>query len=195
MCLKKTKSIIFVFVIFFFNNQVNSEEIKIEQIINHLQQLKNFSVSFLQSTDNEISEGKISVKNKRIRIDYKKPTKILIILSKDKAMYYNHDLDEDEFFDPKDTSAWFFFEIFNNRNFFLNSNYSEKDNNIIIEKIGVVDEQKYNLKLFFEKNPIILRKIRLNLDQQIITLSVFGHNYNEKFDDNYFKLINPSFYD
>ena len=23
-------------------------------------------------------------------------------------MYYNYDLDEDEFFNPKDTSAWFF---------------------------------------------------------------------------------------
>ena len=36
------------------------------------------------------------------------PNKILIILDEDKAMYYDYELEEDEFFDPKNTSSWFF---------------------------------------------------------------------------------------
>ena len=51
-------------------------------------------------------------------------------------MYYNYDLDEDEFFDPRDTSAWFF-EIFNNLDFFVNSKISIDENNIIIKKEAI----------------------------------------------------------
>ena len=41
----------------------------------------------------------------------------MIVLDQDRGMYYNYELDEDEFFNPKDTSAWFFFEIFKNKKF------------------------------------------------------------------------------
>ena len=34
-------------------------------------------------------------------------------------MYYNYDLDEDEFFNPKDTSAWFFLIFLKIQIFFL----------------------------------------------------------------------------
>ena len=51
-------------------------------------------------------------------MEYTKPSKILIILDEDKAMYYNYDLEEDEFFDPRKTSAWFIDDVFNNNNFF-----------------------------------------------------------------------------
>ena len=32
---------------------------------------------------------------------------------------YNYDLEEEEFFNPKNTSAWFFYDIFRNPYFFL----------------------------------------------------------------------------
>ena len=44
----------------------------------------------------------------RVRVEYDYPTKILIILDENKAMYYDYELNEDEFFDPKKTIAWFF---------------------------------------------------------------------------------------
>ena len=148
----------------------------------------------MQKNNDDLSEGKISIGKDRVRVDYATPSKILIILSEKKAMYYNHDLDEDEFFDPKNTSAWFFFEIFNNLNFLLDSSVRKENKNIILKKTGMLDDEEYVLKIYLEDNPIILRKITLNLKNDTIDLSLFNHNYNENFTSKYFKLINPNFF-
>ena len=92
-------------------------------------------------------------------MEYTKPSKILIILDEDKAMYYNYDLEEDEFFDPRKTSAWFIDDVFNNNNFFLNSNVTENTDNIVLEKTVDNEEIEYEIKIIFENNPFILRKI------------------------------------
>ena len=110
-------------------------------------------------------------------------------------MYYNYDLDEDEFFDPRDTSAWFFFEIFNNLDFFVNSQVSIDENNIIIIKRGSLNDEDYKLTIFFENKPLTIRKIELEFGERELVLSFFNHNYFENFDKSYFKLINPSFFD
>ena len=138
---------------------------------------------------------KISIGDERVRVDYTSPTKILIIISNNKAMYYNYDLDEDEFFDPRDTSAWFFFEIFNNLDFFVNSPISIDENNIIIKKEGSLNDENYKLTIFFENKPLTIRKIELAIGERELILSFFNHNYFENFNKNYFKLINPSFFD
>ena len=109
-------------------------------------------------------------------------------------MYYNYDLQEDEFFDPKDTSAWFFFEIFNNMMFLQDSIVTNDKNNLILTKNGVNDDQRYTLKIYFENNPLVLRRVDLELDEIFLSLSFFNHDYNAKFDKNAFKLINPSFF-
>ena len=110
-------------------------------------------------------------------------------------MYYNYDLDEDEFFDPRDTSAWFFFEIFNNLDFFINSKISIDQNNIIIKKEGSLNDENYELTIFFENKPLTIRKIELAIGERELILSFFNHNYFANFNKNYFKLINPSFFD
>ena len=46
-------------------------------------------------------------------------------------MYYNYELEEDEFFNPKNTNAWFFYDIFRNPHFFKDSSIKEKSNDII----------------------------------------------------------------
>ena len=110
MCLKNNNLFIWIFIfVFFFIKAVFADEKEINNIINYLGGLKLFSSSFIQDDGESISEGKIFIGLKRVRVEYKTPSKILIILEKDKAMYYNYDLDEDEFFNPKDTAAWFFF--------------------------------------------------------------------------------------
>jgi hypothetical protein len=127
MFLKKNKNLYYIIlvIIFSFKNSLAADD-NINQIIKYLSSINNFSVSFIQEDVDNISEGKISVGDQRIRVDYLSPSKIIIILSKNKGMYYNIELDEDEFFDTRDTSAWFFFEIFNNPNFFLESNRRNK---------------------------------------------------------------------
>ena len=125
-------------------------------------------------------------------MEYTKPSKILIILDEDKAMYYNYDLEEDEFFDPRKTSAWFIDDVFNNNNFFLNSNVIENTDSVVLEKTVINEEIEYEIKIIFENNPFILRKIDILGDNFLLSLSFYNHKYNESFDEKFFKLINPS---
>ena len=196
MFLKKIKFFYFlIFVVNTLNFAVSAEETKTQFIKSYLKDLRYFSASFIQSDNQTISEGKIFIGKDRIRVEYSLPTKILIILDKNKAMYYNYELDEDEFFNPKDTSAWFFYDIFNNSDFFDNAKLNEIDNNLILEKIGNSEVGSFEIKVFFENNPLILRMVKLNLDNEYLELSFFNHKYNETFNKRFFKLINPSFFD
>ena len=78
------------------------------KILNHLNSLENFSASFIQNDSEDLSEGKVFIGKKRVRAEYLNPSKILIVLDEDKAMYYNYELEEDEFFDPKILMRGFF---------------------------------------------------------------------------------------
>ena len=71
MFLKKNNLIFFfVFILLFFNKISLGNEIKLPKIIKYLNSLDNFSATFLQSFDNEISEGKLFIGSKRVRTDY-----------------------------------------------------------------------------------------------------------------------------
>ena len=163
-------------------------------VLNYLKSLKNFSASFIQNDGINLSEGRVYIGEKRVRAEYLSPTKILIVLDDDKAMYYNYDLEEDEFFNPKNTNAWFFYDIFRNPYFFEESSLKLKNNELIIEKIGVdIDEKKFVIKVYFEKNPLVLRAVEVLFDNEFLKLSIYNHTYDEEFDKNFFKLINPKF--
>ena len=115
-------------------------------------------------------------------------------MDSDKAMYYNYELEEDEFFNPKDTNAWFFYEIFRNPVFFLDSLLEVQNNELIIEKNGVnIEGSRYLIRVIFEKNPITLRGVEFFFNEDFLKLSIYNHNYNEDFDEGFFKLINPKF--
>ena len=195
MCLRKNSFIYFIAIfIFFFQKNIFANESLNEKAFKYLNDLKFFSASFIQNDNQTVSEGKIFIGKNRIRVEYSLPTKILIILDKNKAMYYNYELDEDEFFNPKDTSAWFFYDIFNNPDFFDNAKLNEINNNIIFEKVGNSEVGSFEIKVFFENNPLILRMVKLNLDNEYLELSFFNHKYNETYNKRFFKLINPSFF-
>ncbi len=164
------------------------------RILEHLASLKYFSASFIQIDGEELSEGKFYIGKNRVRAEYFSPAKILIILDEDKAMYYNYDLDEDEFFNPKDTNAWFFYDIFKNPIFFRDGILETNNNELILKKEGFDNEKKnFLIKIHFENNPLILRKVEVFIDQEYLLLSVFNHKHNQSFDKKFFKLINPSF--
>ena len=112
-------------------------------------------------------------------------------------MYYNYDLEEDEFFNPKDTAAWFFSDIFNDPKFFFNKKtiLEQKDNYISLQKKGFNNQdEEYNIVVYFENNPIILRKIILSFEDNELVVSLFNHKFNEIYEKNFFKLINPNFF-
>ena len=184
----------FITIIFlFFVKTIYGADDK-NAVLIYLKSLKNFSASFIQNDGVNLSEGKIYIGEKRVRAEYLSPTKILIVLDDNKAMYYNYELEEDEFFNPKNTNAWFFYDIFRNPYFFEESSVISKNNELIIEKIGVDnDEKNFVIKIYFEKNPLVLRAVEVLFDNEFLKLSIYNHTYDEEFDKNFFKLINPKF--
>ena len=181
---------IILFLILSYKAESNTD-IKIK-ILDYLNSIQNFSASFIQNDNETLSEGMVYVGETRVRAEYLFPSKILIVLAEDKAMYYNYELEEDEFFNPKNTNAWFFYDIFRNPYFFENSKITVKNQEVILQKSGVDDEEtKYSINVYFENNPVILRKIEVFINDEFFQMSIFNHNYNMDFDKNFFKLINP----
>ena len=194
MCLKN-KKVFFCFfsiIFFLFSQKVYSNTNEKLALINYLESLQSFSASFLQNDGESLSEGKIYIGKKRVRAEYSKPVKILIILDENKAMYYNYELEEDEFFNPKSTNAWFFYDIFRNPLFFEDASIEFKDKQLTLEKYGVdMEDREYFIKIYFENNPLVLRKVEVRSSRQSLTLSIYNHNYNEELNKDLFKLINP----
>ena len=185
---------ILVIVFYFFAFKAYSASKDKVEVLNYLSSISDFSASFLQSDGENLSEGKVYIGKERVRAEYFLPTKILIILAENKAMYYDYELEEDEFFDPKNTNAWFFYDIFRNPYFFENGKVEVKNNELILEKKGIDNEEKnFVIRVLFEKQPLILRGIEVIINEDIIKLSIYNHSYNEVFDKNFFKLISPNF--
>ena len=183
---------ILVFLLFFYKTVYATNDKS--SVLIYLKSLKNFSASFVQNDGTNLSEGRVYIGEKRVRAEYLSPAKILIVLDNDKAMYYNYDLEEDEFFNPKNTNAWFFYDIFRNPYFFEQSSIKVKNNELIVEKNGVDnDERKFVIKVYFEKNPLVLRAVEVLIGNEFLKLSIYNHTYEEEFDKNFFKLINPKF--
>ena len=196
MYLKNEKYLLFILIIVFYfiaPKAYSTSEDKAEAL-NYLSSLSNFSASFLQIDGENLSEGKVYIGKKRVRAEYLLPTKILIILAEDKAMYYNYVLEEDEFFNPKNTNAWFFYDIFRNPYFFEDGKIEVKKNELLLEKKGIDNEEKnFVIRVLFEKQPLVLRGIEVVINDDILKLSIYNHSYNEVFDKSFFKLINPNF--
>ena len=195
MYLKNNKVFfLYLLILFFFSKASYSNEKIISDIVSYINNINNFSASFLQDDGYEIIEGNIAIGENRVRVNYENPSKIVIILDDDKAMYYNYDLDEESFFNPKNTIAWFFFDIFKNEEFFFDTKIKSEENNLVIEKSGTHKDEEYVLKIYFEDNPLTVRKINLALEENFLIVSFYNHNFNEEFSDTFFKLINPNFF-
>ena len=181
-------------VLFFFTFKAYSNSEDKADILNYLSSLSDFSASFLQSDGENLSEGKVYIGKKRVRAEYYLPTKILIVLAEDKAMYYDYELEEDEFFNPKNTNAWFFYDIFRNPLFFEDAKVEVKNNELLLEKKGTDNEEKnFVIRVLFEKKPLVLRGVEVIINDDVLKLSIYNHSYNEVFHKDLFKLINPKF--
>ena len=192
MFLKNNKYLNYLCIIVFLNFSYGVEANTKIKILDYLNSLQYFSASFIQNDNETLSQGVVYIGEERVRAEYLSPSKILIVLDEDKAMYYNYELEEDEFFNPKNTNAWFFYDIFRNPNFFEDSEIKLKNNEIILEKSGFNNEQaKYLISVYFENNPVILRKIEVYVNDEFLQISIFNHTFNENFDKDFFKLISP----
>ena len=190
----KNKFLIIIFIFLICEAVFASEEITNtkEKINLYIENFKNLSSEFIQIEGLDISTGFLYIKNKRIKIQYKDPTEIIIILSKNKAMYFNKDLDEVEYFNPKKTIGDVFYNVFYNKNFFNDSVLSHKEKSLEINKKIYIEGEESILKVFFETSPLIIRRVVIEgIQKNKLTLSISNINHSPIFEKNFFSMANP----
>ena len=192
--LKKNKNFFFfriILLVFLTKLLFADATDKKDILINYVQNIKNFSANFIQSDGQSIEEGMVYIGKDRIRIDYFNPSKITIVMDQDKAMYVNYDLGEVQYFNPQDSAAGVFINIFKNNSFLEDANIDIKNKSMLLKKVGEIDNDKFTLLILFEKNPDILRKIKLEYNNKYNSVMLSNHNFNAIFDKKFFTMANP----
>ena len=114
---KKILYFLFPFLIIVFlmpNKSKGNQNILSSEISSYFFKINNFTSKFIQSDLDGIQEGNIYLSNKvkRIKIHYTDPSNIIFVLKDNKAMYFNVDLEEVEYFNTKNSIADIFFNVF-----------------------------------------------------------------------------------
>ena len=181
----------FIFFILFLLSFGQLRAQSVEAITKYIQNLNDFSSSFIQTEEINSSEGRLYVKNERIKIEYLSPNNIEIIISKNKGMYFNKDLKEVEFFNPKDSVGEVFFAVFFDPNFFIETEiFNKEGHSIIIKKISI-DKTDYKVSIYFEKKPLKIRKIKIYSEDYEVNLGIYNINLYANLEANFFSMINP----
>tara|TARA_B110000438_G_scaffold303612_2_gene365974 strand:+ start:93 stop:698 length:606 start_codon:yes stop_codon:yes gene_type:complete len=197
MFLKKNKQkFLYFFILIFLVNikLVNASENKKffqEKIYDYLSNTDSFSSNFLQASGKTIEEGSIYIDDKRIRVEYLKPSKIRIIMNNKKVMYFNIDLQEVEYFNPKESIAEIFYNIFYSSEFIKKSKVKNKKSFVVLEREVEVEGGKTHIHIFFEKQPFILRKIQIKRPNEVLSFGLFNIDHNSVFDEGFFSMVNP----
>jgi hypothetical protein len=188
--LEKIKLVIFVFILC-FSHKLNAENIY-EIILNYNDSLKNTSAKLIQTNSDYIQEGKIFFGDKRIKITYKNPQKLTLILSEKKGMYINHELEESEFFMTNKSYIKTFFDIFHKQTYIKKNMTLENLNQQIkfSQKIEL-DNIFFDIRLTYENDPIKLRRLEIIGDEENIQIGFFDHSNENIFDKNFFSMIDP----
>ena len=176
-----------LFFIILFSNSVVATELN-SDIIKYLQGLSSFSSNFIQSDGTHLEQGYIYIKDDKIRLDYTNPDRTLKV-SKEKGVYINHELKEEEFFSTKKNITKVFYDIFFKNNFLSSLTPKESSNEIVFEKTIQLESTNVNLKIFFESKPILLRKIISKTENDLISISFYDHDYNKVFEENFFSFV------
>ena len=169
----------------------NKESNSLNDALTYLKNLDEFSSSFLQIQNNDVSEGLIYIKDNRLRIEYTSPSNLVFILKENKGMYYNKELEEVQYFNPKKTIGKFFISLFNNDEFLSNSITIKREGYFYILKEIQVDDVIYKITIYFEESPFQLRKLKIANDIDVTTFTILNPNYNPDLNDKIFSLANP----
>ena len=187
--LKKINYIILVIILIVSNN-LFATNIK-SKLLDYNYKLKNSSALFIQTNGKTVEEGIIYVGSERVKIDYKKPTKISIIISEKKSMYVNHALKETQFFDTNKTFIQVFFKILTGKDIYEDSNFEITESKIVISNDFKINKKSYKTKIIYENKPIKIRKIEVEEAEGGFEIGFFNHNNFEAASNKEFLLINP----
>ena len=194
MLLKKIGKIISLILLLVCQNAVASdlELLKKKILTEYFLDFSEFSSSFLQSDQETNEEGKLYIKNQRLRIEYTKPSNIIVVIAKNKAMFYNKDLEEVEYFNPSKTVAEIFYDIFYNKNFFDEANFKLKNHLISIDKkVEVKKDIILDINIIFETKPLTIRKITVKENGQTTSYFLLNPEFFLDVDDKFFSMANP----
>jgi len=187
--LEKINLLILVFILC-FSHKLYAENIY-QKIFNYNDELKNSSANFIQTNSDYVQEGEIFFGEKRIKIIYKNPQKITLLLSDKKGMYTNHELEESEFFITKKSYIKFFFDIFHKKNHIENMIVKQSYQQIEISEKIELDNIFFNIRLTYENEPIKLRHLEIIGDDENIQMGFFDHKLEYVFDKKFFSMIDP----
>ena len=195
MFLKKTFNqkilkILFVFIVFSWPTK-SEENNYLKDASAYLDNLNEFSSSFLQIQNNEVSNGLIFLKGKRLRIEYTSPSNIIFVLKKNKVMYFNVELQEVQYFNPKNTIGQFFIDLFNKKDFLLNSQILSGKGHFKILKEIEFENENHQVEIYFEEKPLKLRKLQIFNNDGIISFTILNPNFNPNLNNKIFSLANP----
>ena len=163
---------------------VNRSDVGFAKYERTLDDERRLKMKNLQGYLNDIQEGVIFFGDKRIKINYKKPKKITIILSEKKGIYINHDLKESEFFATKNSYIKFLFNIFHNKEYLKSITITESNHKIEINETITLDNDLYNIKLIYENGPIKLRRLDIRNQEEKTQMGFFNHNLKKSFGNN-----------
>ena len=106
-------------------------------------------------------------------------------------MYYNVDLEEVQYFNPKNTIGKFIIDIFYENSFLEDSKITKGEGFFYIYKEIQLNEKIHKIKIFFEERPFKLRKLEILNDLEVITFSILSPNHNPDLNNEIFSLANP----
>lgn len=189
--INKIKIFVIIFIFAFAKNGYSTNSYE-ELITSYFSNIIEFSSYFLQTGNDSVEEGRLFLYNKRIKIEYLKPSRISLVIAEKKAMYYNKDLEEVQYFNPEKTAAKIFFNVFFDLNFFRNTDIVEKNNTLTIQKNIILDSEQASIKIFFERSPLIIRGLEINNNGEITNIGILEINLNPNLDDSIFSLADPT---
>ena len=190
------KFILYIFLIFFFFNEKKifaADEKLLNQIENYLNQFDNISSEFIQSSSNGSQEtGKILIsKPGKLRIEYKKDNKLLIVADGKWLHYFDTDLNEIQSIIIQKSPAWILLKKnINLKNDFNIYKLIKKSGKITLTLVDKNIENIEKIELIFSVNPIELKKWIITDNQEIeTTVALLNIKKEKKFKTKTFKLI------
>jgi len=189
------KFILYIFLIFFiYQKKIFSlDEKLLNQLENYLNQFNNISSQFIQSSSNGSQEtGEILIsKPGKLRIEYKKNNKLLIVADGKWLHYFDMDLNEIQSVIIEKSPAWILLKKnINLKNDFNIYKLIKKSGKITLTLVDKNIENIEKIELIFSANPIKLKKWVVTDNQEIeTTVALLNIKRRKNFKPKTFELI------
>ena len=190
------KFILYIFLVFFFFTEKKIfavDEKLLNQIENYLNQFDNISSEFIQSSSIGSQEtGEILIsKPGKLRIEYKKDNKLLIIADGKWLHYFDTDLNEIQSIIIQKSPAWILLKKnINLKNDFNIKKLEKKNGKITLTLVDKNFENIEKIELIFSANPIELKKWIIIDNQEVeTTVGLLNIKRKKKFNPKTFELI------